>query len=51
MDHYLESSVVAYRTEYPEEVIAAEEGGLTKGERALLDLLNEELRRDLSRTA
>lgn len=51
IDHYLEGSVVAYHAEHLDEVIAAEQGDLTEGERALLDLLNKELRRDLSEAA
>ena len=47
VDHYLEGSVVAYYAEHLDEVIAAEQGDLTEGERALLDLLHKELRRDL----
>jgi len=51
IDHYLEGSVVAYHAEHLEEVIAAEQGDLTDGERALLDLLKRELRRDLRKAA
>ncbi len=51
IDHYLEGSVVAYHAEHLDEVIAAEQGDLTEGERALLDLLNKELRRDFRRAA
>ena len=47
IDHYLEGSVVAYHAEHLDEVIAAEQGDLTDGEKALLDLLKKELRRDL----
>jgi hypothetical protein len=32
-------------------VIAAEQGGLTEGEEALLELLNKKLRRELRRAA
>jgi hypothetical protein len=39
--------VVAFHAEYLDEVIAAEQVDLTEGERALLDLLHKELRRDL----
>jgi hypothetical protein len=39
--------VVAYHAEHLDEVIAAEQGDLTDGEKALLDLLKKELRRDL----
>ena len=51
IDHYLEGSVIAYYGEQIEEVIAAEQGDLTEGERALLDLLNRKLRRELERAA
>ena len=51
IDHYKEGSVVAYHAEHLEEVIAAEQGYLTDGEKALLDLLNKKLRRDLKKVA
>ena len=51
IDHYLEGSVVAYHADHLEEVIAAEQGDLTYGERALLDLLKKELHRDLRNAA
>jgi DNA topoisomerase-1 len=51
IDHYLEGSVVAYHAEHIDQVIAAEQGDLTDGEKALLDLLNKELRRELGRAA
>lgn len=51
IDHYLEGSVIAYYGEQIEEVIAAEQGELTEGEKALLDLLNKKLRRELERAA
>ena len=51
IDHYLEGSVVAYHAEHLDEVIAAEQGDLTGGEQALLDLLKKELRRDLRKAA
>ena len=51
IDHYLEGSVVAYHAEHLDEVIAAEQGDLTDGEKALLDLLQKELRRDLRKVA
>jgi DNA topoisomerase I len=51
IDHYLEGSVVAYHAEHLEGIIVAEQGGLTEGEKALLDLLNKELRRELRRAA
>jgi DNA topoisomerase-1 len=51
IDHYLEGSVVAYHGEQLEEVIAAEQGDLTEEERALLELLNKKLRRELRKAA
>ena len=51
IDHYLEGSVVAYSGEHLEEVIAAEQGDLTEGEKALLELLNKKLRRELRKAA
>jgi DNA topoisomerase-1 len=51
IDHYMEGSVVAYYGERLDEVIAAEQGGLTEGEEALLELLNKKLRRELRRAA
>ncbi len=51
IDHYLEGSVIAYYGEQIEEVIAAEQGDLTEGERALLDLLKKRLRRELRKAA
>ena len=51
IDHYLEGSVVAYHAQHLDEVIAAEQGDLTDGEQALLELLNKELRRDLRKAA
>ena len=51
IDHYLEGSMVAYHAEHLEEVIIAEQGGLTEGEKALLDLLKKKLRRDLRKAA
>ena len=47
----LGNSVVAYYSERLDEVIAAEQGGLTEGEEALLELLNKKLRRELRRAA
>lgn len=43
--------MVAYDAEHLDEVIAAEQGGLTEDERSLLDLLGKERRRDLSKAA
>jgi len=51
IDHYLEGSVVAYHAEHLDEVIAAGQGDLTDGEKALLELLKKELRRDLRKAA
>ena len=51
IDHYLEGSVVAYQGEQLEEIIAAEQGGLTQKERELLELLNRKLRRELRKAA
>ncbi|CAA9503108.1 MAG: hypothetical protein AVDCRST_MAG05-2564 [uncultured Rubrobacteraceae bacterium] len=38
--------MVAYYGERLEEIIAAEQGGLTEAEEALMDLLNRKLRRE-----
>ena len=51
IDHYLEGSVVACQAEHLDEVIVADQGGLTEGEEALLDLLKKRLRRDLRKAA
>ena len=51
IDHYLEVSVIARQAERIEEVIAAEQGDLTDEEKALLDLLNKKLRRELKKAA
>ena len=51
IDHYLEGSVIAYQGEQIEDVIAAEQGNLTDEERALLELLNKKLRRELHKAA
>lgn len=51
IDHYLEGSVIAYYGERLEEVIAAEQGDLTEWEKALLELLNRKLRRELGKAA
>jgi hypothetical protein len=45
----VEGSVVAYRGDRLEEIVAAEQGGLTEAEEALLDLLNRKPRRESSR--
>jgi DNA topoisomerase-1 len=51
IDHYVEGSVIAYYGEKIEEVIAAEQEDLTEGEKALLELLNRKLRRELKKAA
>ncbi len=51
IDHYMEGSVIAYYGEKIEEVIAAEQEDLTEGEKALLELLNKKLRRELKKAA
>jgi DNA topoisomerase-1 len=51
IDHYLEGSIVARQAEQLEEVILAEQGGLTEEEQALLDLLQKQLRRELEQAA
>ena len=43
--------MVAYYGERLEEIIAAEQGGLTEAEEALLELLNRKLRRELEKAA
>jgi hypothetical protein len=43
--------MVAYSAEHLDEIIAAEQGDLTDGEKALLDLLKRELRHDLRKAA
>jgi DNA topoisomerase I len=47
IDRCLEGSVVAYSRENLEEVIAAEQEGLTEGEKELLKRLNKKLHREL----
>jgi DNA topoisomerase I len=51
INHYMEGSVIAYYGEVVEEIVAAEQGGLTGGERALLELLKKKLRRELGKAA
>jgi DNA topoisomerase I len=51
VDHYMEGSVIANTGELVEEIIAAEQEGLTEGEKALLRLLKKKLRRELGRAA
>jgi hypothetical protein len=47
----MEGSVIAYYGDRMEEVIAAEQGDLTKEEQALLKLLQKKLRRELEQAA
>jgi DNA topoisomerase I len=49
--HYMEGSVIAYYGEQLEEIIAAEQEDLTEGEKALLELLNKKLRREVRKAA
>lgn len=49
INHYMEGSVISYYSERIEEVIVAEQGGLTEGEKALLELLQRKLRCDWRR--
>jgi hypothetical protein len=51
IDHYLEGSVVAYHAEHLEEVMVAEQGSVTEGEKSLLNLLKKRLRSDLRKAA
>jgi DNA topoisomerase-1 len=51
IDHYLEGSAVAHQGERLEEIIAAEQKDLTEGEKALLELLSQKLRRELRKAA
>ena len=51
IDHYMEGSVVSYYSERIEEVIVAEQGDLTEDEKALLELLQKKLRRELEKAA
>jgi DNA topoisomerase-1 len=51
IEHYIEGSVIAYYSDRMEEVIAAKQGDLTKEERALLELLQKKLRRELEQAA
>ena len=43
--------MIAYYGERLEEVIAVEQGDLTEGEKALLELLNRKLRPELGKAA
>jgi DNA topoisomerase-1 len=51
IEHYMEGSVVARQAEQVEEAILAEQGDLTEEEKALLELLKKELRRELEKAA
>jgi DNA topoisomerase I len=51
IEHYMEGAVIAYYSDRIEEVIVAEQGDLTEGEKALLDLLKKKLRRELEKAA
>ncbi len=51
IDHYMEGSVISYYSERIEEIIAAEQGDLTEDEKALLELLQKKLRRELEKAA
>ncbi len=51
IDHYPEGAVIAYYSERIEEIIAAEQSDLTEGEKALLELLQRKLRRELEKAA
>ena len=49
INHYTERFVISYFSERIEEVIVAEQGGLTEGEKALLESLQRKLRCDWRR--
>lgn len=49
IEHYLEGSVIAGQARQLEQVIIAEQEGLTGEEKALLELLNRDLRRELAK--
>ena len=51
IEHYMEGSVIAYYGDRMEEIIAAEQGDLTREEQALLELLQKKLRRELEQAA
>src|SRR5918992_4603323 len=51
IEHYMEGSVISYYSERIEEVIVAEQGDLTEDEKALLELLQKKLRRELEKAA
>ncbi len=49
VEHYQEGSVIARQARQLEQVIVAEQEGLTDEEKALLELLNRDLRRELAK--
>ncbi len=51
IEHYLEGEVIVSQAERLEEVILAEQGGLTPDEESLLELLQRKLRRELEKAA
>jgi DNA topoisomerase-1 len=52
VEHYMEGAIIAHYGEQMDEVIAAEQGEeLTQSEKALLELLNRKLRRELEKAA
>ena len=51
IEHYMEGSVVARQAEQLEEAILAEQSDLTEEEKALLELLKKEVRRELEQAA
>ena len=51
IEHYLEGSVIARQAEQLEEILVAEQGDLTEEEKALLELLQKKLRRELEKAA
>jgi DNA topoisomerase-1 len=51
IEHYLEGSVIASQARQLEEVIVAEQDALTEEEQALLELLQQKLRRELGQAA
>jgi len=51
IDHYMEGSMIAYHGRLVEVIIAAKQEGLNEGEKALLELLNKKLRRELRKAA
>lgn len=51
IEHYMEGMVISYCGKPIEEVIVAEQAGLTQEEQALLELLRKKLRRELEKAA